>query len=77
MVRDQGNERDGPVTRSRTKEVEDISFARNTQGSKCEETNRDILGHILLANIHKDHATYEEAMNSDDKELWKQAIDDE
>ena len=71
---DQGNKRkagsyNGYVTRSKTRKVQDISFARYTKIIECEETTKDALGHILLASLNKDAITYEEAMNSADSEL--------
>ena len=41
------------------------------------ENREDMLGHILLATINKDPCTYEEAINSEDREMWLKAIQDE
>ncbi|XP_044596960.1 uncharacterized protein LOC123273585 [Cotesia glomerata] len=68
------NNIDGPVTRSKAKKIEDISFARHTRISEDKEINEDVLGHILLASIQKDPINFEEAMNSGDGKLWKHAI---
>ena len=74
---DQINQNTGPVSRSKAKKINDISFSRYTKVSEVEEINEDELGHILLASIQKDPTTFEEAMNSEDKDLWKQAIKEE
>lgn len=71
------NKTDGPVTRSKAKKIEDISFARYTRVPETKELDEDELGHVLLASIQKDPTTFEEAMNSENKELWKQAIREE
>ena len=68
---DQGNKRkaesyNGHVTRRKTRKVQDISFARYTKIIECEETRKDVLGHMLLASLNKDPIRYEEAMNSAD-----------
>ena len=74
---DQINQNTGPVTRSQSKKINDISFARYSKVSEGEEINEDELGHILLASIQKDPTSYEDAMNSEDKDLWKQAVKEE
>lgn len=71
------NKTGGPVTRSKAKKIEDISFARYTRISEVNEINEDGLEHILLASIQKDPTNFEEAMNSENNELWKQAIREE
>ena len=67
----------GPITRSKARKVQDISFARYTKVIESEEERKDVLGQLLLASLNKDPTTYEEAMNSAESELWKQAIKDE
>ncbi|OXU18181.1 hypothetical protein TSAR_014972 [Trichomalopsis sarcophagae] len=59
----------GPITRSKSKKINDISFARYTKTSEIEEVNEDELGHILLASIQEDPISYTEAVNSEDKDL--------
>ena len=71
------NKPDGPITRSKAKKIEDISFARYTRVLEVKEIKEDELEHILLASIQKDPTTFEEAMNSEYKELWKQDIKEE
>lgn len=71
------DETPGPITRSKTKRIQDISFARYTKIFENKEMEKDELGHILLASIQKDPSSYEEAVNSEDRDLWLQAIKDE
>ena len=77
LPNDHINNDDGPITRSKAKKIEDISFARYTRVSEVREIKEDELGHILLASIQKDPTNFEEAMNSEDKDLWKQAFKEE
>ncbi|OXU18496.1 hypothetical protein TSAR_013668 [Trichomalopsis sarcophagae] len=63
-----------------TKESQDAiecNFARYTKTSEIEEVNEDELGHILLASIQEDPISYKEGVNSEDKDLWIQAIKEE
>ena len=73
----QTNENKCPVTRSMAKKIEDISFARYTCVIENQDTKEDELGHILLASVQKDPVTFEEAMNSEEKEMWIAAIKEE
>ena len=69
--------KDGITTRSKSKKIIDTSFPRYTKGPETTENYEDVLGHVLLAAIHKDPSTYEEAINSEEKVMWLIAIQDE
>lgn len=58
------NKPEGPITRSKAKKINDISFARYTRVPGAEEIDEDELEHALLASIQKDPSNFEEAMNS-------------
>ena len=47
------------VTRSKTRKVQDLSFVRYTKMIECEETRKDVLGHIPLVSLKKDPIAYE------------------
>lgn len=55
----------------------DTSFARYTNCSEKKEIKEDELISILLAAIQKDPSTYEEAINSEDREMRIKAIREE
>ena len=74
---DQISQNNVPITRNTAKKINDISFARYTKNSEVEEINEDERGHIVLASIQNDPISYEEAVNSEEKDLWIQGIKEE
>ena len=68
---------EGPLTRSRAKKIDDVSLARYTQVFGAQGAQDDESGYVLLASVCKDPITYDEALQSQDKEFWKDAIKEE
>lgn len=85
-------ESETPMTRSKTKRkledngdtdvrrtIEDISFANYTTVKNIQQNieNEEELSRCLLASLHKEPSTYEEAMTSSERENWKNAVIEE
>ena len=68
------------ATRRIQKLIEDTSLTSTSTDSdtRCNKNNlEDELGHVLLASINKDHTSYREAMESNDKIRWLESINEE